>query len=346
MIDVTVFGGGVFGLSVAYVCARRGAKVRVIERRAPAAGASGGPLGALAPHVPDNWNEKKEFQLRSLLIAETFWREVGQVSGHVTGFGRTGRLQAIPDYRALELARDRSTSARENWRGNADWEVLPASDFGDWCPVSGTGYVIHDTLSARLQPTQACESLARAILELGGEIQLGEAAAKGQVVWATGYEGLRDVSDDVGQVVGDGVKGQAVSLRYDRKGVPQLFADGIHIVPHTDGTVAVGSTNERSFDSPRSTDSRVDALLERAIAVCPSLRGARILVRWAGVRPRARSLAPVLGRWPGRNGHFIANGGFKIGFGIAPYMAEVMTDLVLEGRDSIPAGFRVEDCLG
>ena len=37
-------------------------------------------------------------------------------------------------------------------------------------------------------------------------------------------------------------------------------------------------------------------------------------------------------------GHFIANGGFKIGFGVAPLVAQVMADLVLEGRDRIPPG--------
>jgi glycine/D-amino acid oxidase-like deaminating enzyme len=53
----------------------------------------------------------------------------------------------------------------------------------------------------------------------------------------------------------------------------------------------------------------------------------------------------MLGAWPGRPGHFVANGGFKIGFGMAPKMAEVMVDLVLDGRDAIPAGFRVEASL-
>jgi glycine/D-amino acid oxidase-like deaminating enzyme len=50
----------------------------------------------------------------------------------------------------------------------------------------------------------------------------------------------------------------------------------------------------------------------------------------------------MLGEWPGRPGQFIANGGFKIGFGMAPKVAEVMADLVLEGRDAIPAAFRPE----
>ncbi len=36
---------------------------------------------------------------------------------------------------------------------------------------------------------------------------------------------------------------------------------------------------------------------------------------------------------------------FKIGFGMAPKVAEVMADLLLEGRDAIPKGFRVEDNL-
>jgi glycine oxidase len=64
-----------------------------------------------------------------------------------------------------------------------------------------------------------------------------------------------------------------------------------------------------------------------------------VLDRWAGIRPRAKSRAPLLGPWPGRPGHFIANGGFKIGFGMAPKVATTLIDLVLNGQDSIPAGF-------
>ena len=55
--------------------------------------------------------------------------------------------------------------------------------------------------------------------------------------------------------------------------------------------------------------------------------------------------APMLGQWPGRPGHFIANGGFKIGFGMAPKVATTMADLILNGQDTIPKGFRVEDNL-
>jgi glycine oxidase len=50
----------------------------------------------------------------------------------------------------------------------------------------------------------------------------------------------------------------------------------------------------------------------------------------------------VLGPHPLHAGAFIANGGFKIGFGMAPMVAGVMADLVLDGVDRIPEGFRAE----
>ena len=53
----------------------------------------------------------------------------------------------------------------------------------------------------------------------------------------------------------------------------------------------------------------------------------------------------MLGQHPYRPGQFIANGGFKIGFGMAPKVAQVMADLLLERRDAIPPGFRPEASL-
>jgi glycine/D-amino acid oxidase-like deaminating enzyme len=90
-------------------------------------------------------------------------------------------------------------------------------------------------------------------------------------------------------------------------------------------------------------DAQLDLLQERAVAALPVLHGAPVVRRWAGVRPRARTRAPLLGPWPGRAGHFVANGGFKIGFGIAPRVAQVIADLVLEGRETYPPAFRVEN---
>ncbi|MDE4132655.1 FAD-dependent oxidoreductase [Phaeobacter sp. QD34_3] len=346
--DITVRGAGIFGLSIAWACARRGAKVQVIDPFGPGAGSSGGLVGALAPHVPENWNPKKQFQFESLLRAEGFWAEVEQAGGVSPGYGRTGRLQPINDARTLELARQREATAAELWRTEAgpqaEWKVRPAEAFGDWAPPSATGLVIHDTLSARMHPRRACAALVAALKAQGVPI-LSDGDDQGQVVHASGYAGLQDLNRLLGKPIGSGVKGQAALLRHDAGEVPQLYADSLHIIPHADGTVAIGSTSEREFDDAGSTDEQLDDILTRARAALPLLQQAQVIERWAGVRPRAKSRAPMLGAWPDRPGHFIANGGFKIGFGMAPKVAEVMTDLLLEQTDSIPHGFRIEDNL-
>ncbi|WP_090269093.1 NAD(P)/FAD-dependent oxidoreductase [Thalassovita taeanensis] len=341
MVDVTVYGAGVFGLSVAWACVQRGARVQVIDPFGPGAGASGGIVGALAPHVPENWNDKKQFQFESLMLAEAFWAGVEVAGGVTAGYGRTGRVQPVADERGLELARARAVSAEALWQGKAVWEVIPAAECGDWAPDSPTGWMIRDSLSGRMHPRRACAALVAALRARGVEV-VAEGAAAGRVVWATGVAGLEEISAVRPRVFGNGVKGQAALLRLERRDAPQLFADTVHVVPHADGTVAIGSTSERDYADGHSVDGRLDDVLARAFAAVPALRGAEVIERWAGVRPRTRSRAPVLGAHPVRAGEFIANGGFKIGFGMAPKVARVMADLVLEGVDTIPEGFRAE----
>jgi len=339
-VDVTIRGAGIFGLSIAWACALRGARVRVIETIGIGAGSSGGLVGALSPHVPEAWNPKKAFQLESLLMAGDWWAQVEAASGISSGYGKLGRLQPLEDARAVDIARRRGETAGDLWQGRAEWRVVPVTGAA-WEPASPSGWLVRDTLSARILPRQALQALAGAVQAQGGAVIIGEAEDAGAVIHATGIAGLADLSASLGRQVGSGVKGQALSLLHEMRQGPQLFVDGLHIVPHADGTVAVGSTSEPVWQH-EATDGALDGLLARAVVAVPALHGAKVVDRWAGVRPRAASRAPVLGVWPRRAGHFVANGGFKIGFGMAPRVAEVMADLVLEGRDTVPEGFRVE----
>ncbi|HCI98634.1 MAG TPA: FAD-dependent oxidoreductase [Sulfitobacter sp.] len=343
MAEITIRGAGIFGLSVAWACVQRSAVVQVIDPNGPAAGSSGGIVGALAPHVPENWNAKKAFQRDSLLMAEGFWQAVEQAGGGNAGYARKGRLQPVADDAALALAQQRAETAKALWQGQATWSVIRASDT-PWQPDSPTGWLIHDTLSALVHPRHACAALVAALAAKGVEI-VAEAPDIGLTLWATGVAGLKALNAGHPRLVGAGIKGQAALLRLARGGAAQLFADGVHVIPHLDGTVAVGGTTEREYDSPDGTDAQLDAVIAKARAAVPALQNAPVVERWAGLRPRSRSRAPMLGPWPGRPGHYIANGGFKIGFGMAPKVAEVMADLMLDGRDTIPDGFRVEDNL-
>lgn len=340
-IDVTVRGAGIFGLSIAWECARRGAAVRVIDPEGPGAGSSGGIVGALAPHVPEQWNGKKAFQFESLVAAEAFFRGVEAASGVSTGYGRTGRVQPIAGPEALKLAEARGEGAKALWQGYS-WRIECAERFAPW---GLSGEVIFDDLTARMHPRQCGAALVAALQGAGAEI-VRDGAEEGRVCHATGVAGLEALSEGRAWSFGSGVKGQSALFRVEGLAeLPQLFIETLHVIPHADGTVAVGSTSENSYDDPKSTDAQLDVMIEKVRALVPPLAEAPVIDRWAGVRPRARSRAPVLGAHPDRAGEFIANGGFKIGFGMAAGVARVMADLLLDGVDTIPPEFRPETCL-
>jgi glycine/D-amino acid oxidase-like deaminating enzyme len=343
-MQIVVRGAGIFGLSVAWACVRKGASVTVTDPGGVGAGASGGVVGALAPHVPEAWNTKKALQFESLEMAERFWAEVAAVSGRDPGYARTGRVQPLADAAAVDLARAREATARELWQGRFVWDVLPAERFPGLVE-SPTGRVVFDSLTARLHPRSALATLAGALVARGAEVTT-EPRAGDVEIDATGVAGLLALNVLSGsRVIGAGVKGQAAVLACDLRDAPQVYADGLHIVPHVDGTVAVGSTSELNWDDPTSTDAQLEEVMARARAACPALRNAPVLKRWAGLRPRTRSRAPMLGRHPLHAGVYIANGGFKIGFGMAPLCAEMLADLVVNGIDRIPPELRPEASL-
>lgn len=330
--EVTVRGAGVMGLALGWVCAARGARVRVIDPRGPGAGASGGLVGALAPHAPERWDEAKAFQRDALLAAGTFWEGVRAAGGVDPGWARTGRLLPLPDRHAVAIAEARAKAAEDLWAGAAVWRLEAAPD--GWGPVSASGLVARETLSARVAPRRAIAALAAAIRERGGEI-VPDGPEEGAIVEATGWEGL------AARGWGGTVRGQAALLRLaGRETAPQIHGPGLYVVPHADGTVAVGSTSEPGETGP-ATDDRLEALIARAQALVPALAGAPVIERWAGARPRAATGRLVMGQ--AADGRYVLNGGFRTGFGLAPLAAAVMADLVLDGRDGIPATFRLPE---
>ena len=246
MADLTIRGAGVFGLSIAWEALSRGASVRIVDPHGPGAGASGGVVGALQPHTPDPWNTKKQFQLESLRMAEPFWTGIEAASGMSTGYASVGRVQPLRSEREVALARARKDAALANW-GDADlWHVTGPSGNG-WEPPSPTGFYLRDGLSAIVNPACAMASLAAALKSKGAEVVF-EAEDCSPTVWATGWRGLTDLGTALGRTAGGGVKGQAALLGHNAARAPQIYAEGLHIVPHLDGTLAIGSTSEREFD--------------------------------------------------------------------------------------------------
>lgn len=351
---VIVVGAGIWGLGCAYACARRGDEVSVYDAGHVGDGSSGGIVGALAPYVPDEWTHKKQYQFEALDTADAFWEMVDALSGLASGYGRIGRLQPLLTPKAVALAHAREVSAQELWQGRFEWRVEPRPD--TMTERAAPLGVVHDTLSARIHPAKATASLEAACQALGVTLfenhpvtcisdnaisgQWGKASADAVVV-AAGVAGFDMIAPYTPLHPGSGVKGQAAVLGADMTGHPQIYADGVYIIPHADGAVAVGSTSEKTWATD-GIDEQLDAVITKARAICPILENAPVQQSWSGIRPKARRRDPMLGAVPNLKGVYTALGAFKIGFGLSHKIGETIASQIRDEPVDIPDCFMLD----
>lgn len=354
--DTAIIGGGVLGLWAARHAIRRGEKVILLEKRKIGAGASGGFLGALMPHMPDNWNAKKQFQFEGLDTLESVIRELEEETGVSCGYRRCGRIMPITNEKLLGQIDRRIEGANFNWQGRYEMTLNP-EQIPSTHPEFVEGWINpdiakfglqYDTISARVNPRQYLASLdayvrprcdllenAEAValnLQVNkgdGDIVLanGDKITAGKIIVANGYEAyplLQPFMDkqNEGKPIGRGVKGQAVLVEYAHNDdLPIVYHDGAYVVPHEGDRVAIGSTSENDWQSANAFDERNMGFYEKAIELVPALKDAPILDKWAAVRPRntleGRGTEPYFKKVSEFDNLYALIGGFKITLGIA-----------------------------
>ncbi len=346
--DTAVIGGGVLGLWAARHAIKRGEKVLLLEKRKIGAGASGGFLGALMPHMPDNWNAKKQFQFEGLNTLERVVAELEEETGVSCGYRRCGRIIPIPNEKLLGQIDRRIQGAEVNWQGK--YALSVCSDFSaEWInPDIAKFGIQHDTLSARVNPRQylvALDAYVRPRCDLmegaevvavtlrqaqgEGEVLLanGDKIIAGKVIVANGYEAYPLLQPYMGEAnlekpIGRGVKGQAVLVEFKHNDdLPIVYHDGAYVVPHVGNRIAIGSTSENQWEDVNTFDETNMGFYERAIELVPALKNAPIIDKWASVRPRntleGRGTEPYFGAVKDFEGLIALVGGFKITLGIA-----------------------------
>lgn len=355
--DVLIVGGGVFGLCCARACLAVGLSVTLAEPAGPGAGASGTPVGALAPHDPRAWSALKALQLAGLRALPAHVAAVEAETGLSVGHARVGRVQGLADDAARQRAEDQ-LAASSVWAEAGEMRILdvvPAMAKGLVCPSHAARGVLVDTLTARIEPRAYLAALVRSVrsrahllegacggLTAGAATIAGERVAAGAIVVAAGWRSFALA----GLAEGDrpGEKGQAAVLAADlAPDAPVIAGGGLYVVNHGSGRVAVGSTAERDW-SGTGPDRRLESVIEQARRRCPALASAPVVERWAGIRPRAPAAGPVAGPVPGRKGVWLLAGGHKIGFALAHLLAEDVAARLAGKRTmtALPADVSVE----
>lgn len=364
-----VIGGGIMGLWAAVKAAATGRIVVLVDKGRIGGGASGGLLGALFPWMPERWDKRKQFQFEALADLPDELKSLEAVTGLSARYRRTGRLIPLPKPHLRDLALGLKQDALANWvigKERFYWHVLDKSPVAGWPDntIAAHGFA-EDTLAACLDPRATIGLLKgwlnlqpnvrldenRALLALepkiGRAIFDGQTIGFGHAVIAAGIEAfpmLTDMLPPVFKAPGQAVKGQAAMLAADvDPSWPVIFLDGLYVVAHEGGRVAVGSTSENSFAEPFSTDFQLDDLVERARQILPVLRDAPVIERWAGLRPKAVGRDPMTGPLPDHSNIIALAGGFKISFGIAHKLAGCVIDFMdAHAPVGLPESFTVE----
>ncbi len=360
------------GLWAALYAERRGIDTLLIDGGSLGQGTSGGLLGALMPHTPDVWDEKKQFQFEALTALETEIAGLEAATGLSAGYRRCGRLMPLPKPHLRVIAERRIPDAERNWNqcGRAfDWQVIDRTPVDGWpaADVSGAGLTF-ETLSARVDP-RALISVLTAALRTARHVRIienctadqidaergcailsnGETIAFGHCIVAAGIRAfpmLEALGPALPKPIGQAVKGQAALFRTEvDPALPLIFLDGLFVVQHETGMVAVGSTSENHFVRPEGTDHQLETLIARARKMVPLLEGAEIVERWAGLRPKAIDRDPMVGPHPDAPRILALTGGFKVSFGLAHSLAEAALTLMAGGAPSMPSSFLLESHL-
>lgn len=364
--DLVIIGAGIIGLWAAYFASQQGNKVLLVDKGKMASGATGGILGALLPHQPINWNEKKQFQLEGLTSLPIEIAKLEDGTGINCGYRRCGRVMPIANSEKRRQSITWADGGDIRWDTNFHWRVVDENPAKGWLADVGSHGYNADSFAARLNPRGLSASLIACLnefpnvtiwehcavsrIEKTGTVHLANGATftPAKTIVTAGYESFDLLKPVTGKQTGQGVKGQAALLKPKSAidpAAPVLFDNGTYVIAHDNGLVAVGSTSENTFETADKTDLLLDEVIIKATALCPPLADAEIVERWAAVRPRAAGRDPMIGALPGSPNIIVATGGLKITMGIAHLMAQAALDIASDKQTTLPPSFHVENHL-
>jgi len=357
---VVVVGGGVVGLCCAWRLAQRGARVAVLDRADPPAGATRVAAGMLAPIGELAFGEPELLKM-TVAAAErypSFVAELEGASGAGTGYARHGALHiALDRDEAAELRRvhdlQRSLGLGAEWLPPRRCRELEPG----LTPSFNGG--VHAPEEAAIDPRRMSAALLAALADLGAEVRSG-AEVTGALLDGGRIEGVRTAAGEelrAGTVLLAGgawsgtaewlpeparppvrpVKGQILELRSPDGAAPCeriVASERVYLVPRPDGRLIAGATTEeRGFDAT-VTAGGVHELLREAYRLLPDVAEMELIEAMAGLRPGTPDNLPLIG--PGAlDGLVLACGHYRNGVLLAPITAEAIAGL-LEG-EPLPA---------
>ena len=348
-MNVTIAGAGIIGCAIAHELAARGARVRVLDSRVPGGGATRASAGILAPHIEGHDPTLLRLGERSLALYEEFVARAARDAGDEVEYERSGTIEIAT---TLDDANALKRRARAFGNTGVEHTLLDATEVRRFEPgvtpdavaglyIPSHGYVAPGDLTRALA---SAAILHRAAFDIGSAVSVeGGPVARvrtaGSVIesdaviiaagsWSTSLDGVAAAPDAVKPI-----RGQLLQLRLaERCAERVIWGRDCYLVSRRDGTVLVGATVEDVGFDERATSLGVQELLRGAMALMPALRDAVFEEVRVGLRPKTADELPAVGASSTMPHVFYATGHYRNGVLLAPLTAQLVADLVLDGK--------------
>jgi glycine/D-amino acid oxidase-like deaminating enzyme len=354
--DVLVIGAGIVGAATAYVLARDGLDVTVLDAGCIAGGATAAGMG----HIVVMDDSEAQFALTA--YARGLLADLAPELSAACELDVCGTLWIAEDEDQLEAVRRKA--AWYGARGVAT-EVLDARTLADAEPnlrasLAGALRVPDDAVV--YPPALAAWLLDRARAAgarvLTGEVVshigahavtvAGRRRAAGHIVLAAGAAATRLVPQlpivprKGHLVITDRYPGfcrhQLVELGYLASAHTMTAAStAFNIQPRRTGQVLIGSSRELVGWDGEVDRVVVRQMLARAVAFMPALATLSAIRTWTGFRPATADKLPLIGPWDDVPGLWIAAGHEGLGITTALGTAAVLADLICGREPAIDA---------
>lgn len=359
--DTVVVGGGIIGLAVAFALSQRGQRVTVLEaERIGERAAAGVAAGMLAPASEADLSDSRltRLALASHALYAQWVDTVERASGLPTGFDRTGTLFVALHANHLALLEHLEHFQREQ---GIESERLSGARLREIEPLLAPGVAggLHLREDWQVDPRLLLRALHAALTAAGSAV-IEQTAVRRVAPAAGGYtvdaehagEAVRFEGSRVVMTAGAWtrrvdsplaglpllaslpvrpVKGQLLRLRGERLIGHIVRTPDVYMVPRGDGELVAGATMEEQGFDRRSTAGAVYELLRHARAVLPGITELELTECNVGFRPALRDHLPAIGATAEPN-LFVAVGHFRNGVELAPITADLLANLICEGR--------------
>jgi glycine oxidase len=362
--DVVVAGGGVIGMSIAFMAATRGLRAAVCDPT-PGRGATWAAAGMLAPVTEAHIGDESLVHLHLAAAARWpgFASELEAAAGAGIGYKPCGTVVVALDQSdmdvidrilsfhatiGLESSRLTARECREivpvlapGIRGGAN---APTDHQVDNRLLAPALQVALENLGVDLFPVSVSE------ISISGDPGSGAAKATGvrlsdgreiraeTVVAATGCwtPNLGGVPTGVLPPVRP-VKGHVLRLRgpashplINRNVRCMVHGTSIYVVPRADGTIVIGATVEEMGYDTTIQAGAVYELLRDARSILPGISELELVECTTGLRPGSPDNGPFVG-WSSVERLAVATGHYRNGILLAPVTADAVCD-VIQGK--------------